>query len=124
MPIKQSQSLIRYPWSWMRKHMQNFMLMSYVHIIIYQLCLKIEIWFLLLYICHTVIHRKLKNVVYMKKIDVKKKEGMGNQKHHRVLSTSTCVKYLFCQVMYKFYTFNLSQVLIVNLIEISNTYNK
>jgi hypothetical protein len=23
-------------------------------------------------------------------MDVKKKEGMGNQKHHRVLSTSTC----------------------------------
>ena len=38
-----------------------------------------------LYICHTVIHRKLQNVVYMKK-----KGGMGNQRHHRVLSTSTC----------------------------------
>ena len=36
------------------------------------------------------IHRKLQNVVYMKKIDVKKKGGMGNQRHHRVLSTSTC----------------------------------
>ena len=34
--------------------------------------------FLLLYICHTVIHRKLQNVVYMiheKKLMLKKKEG-------------------------------------------------
>jgi len=40
-----------------------------------------------LYICHTMIHRKLQNVVYMKKkIDVKKKRGG----QHRVLSTRTC----------------------------------
>jgi hypothetical protein len=53
------------------------------------------VWLFLLCICYTVIHRKLQNVVYMKKkIDVKQKGGMGNQRHHslwhRVLSTSTC----------------------------------
>ena len=31
----------------------------------------------IVYKCHTVIHRKFKNVVYMKKIDVKKK-GEGH----------------------------------------------
>ena len=36
-------SSLRYPWSWMSKHV----LYAYVRtcIIIYQLCLKIEIWF-------------------------------------------------------------------------------
>ena len=50
------------------------------------------VWLFLLYICHTVIHRKLQNVVYMKKIDVKEKRGGGqSEAPYRVLSTSTCV---------------------------------
>jgi hypothetical protein len=36
--------------------------------------IETTVWLFLLYICHTVIHRKLQNVVYMKKkIDVKKR---------------------------------------------------
>ena len=62
----------------------------------------------IVYICHTVIHRKLQNVVYMtesmikkKKKKKKKKGGGGGGQHlknkktkkreqHRVLSASTC----------------------------------
>ena len=56
--------------------------------------IETTVWLFLLYICHTVIHRKLQNVAYMKKKSMLKKGGMGNQRHHRVLSTSTCVWYL------------------------------
>ena len=38
----------------------------------------------IVYICHTVIHRKFKNVVYMKKKSMFKKRGRGNQRHYRV----------------------------------------
>ena len=33
--------------------------------------IETTVWLFLLYICHTVIHKKLQNVVYMKNIDVK-----------------------------------------------------
>ena len=63
------------------------------------------------YICHTVIHRKLQNVVYMKKKLMLKKGGMGNQKHHRVLSTSTCDieeclrPYAMCNIYILYYVY-------------------
>ena len=56
------------------KHFQNLMHMSQP-IMDRNRCLIV---LLLLYICHTVIHRKLQNVVYMiheKKLMLKKKEG-------------------------------------------------
>jgi hypothetical protein len=49
----------------------------------------------LLYICHPVVHRKLQNVVYMKKNRCskkkkkKKKKKKGGNIYYRVLSTTT-----------------------------------
>jgi hypothetical protein len=37
--------------------------------------IETTMWLVLLYISHSVIHRKLQNVVYMTKIDVQKKRG-------------------------------------------------
>ena len=45
--------------------------------------IETTVWLFLLYKCHTVIHRRLQNVVYMKKKkSMLKKRGKGNQRHH------------------------------------------
>jgi len=52
----------------------------------------------LLYICHTVIHRKLQNVVYMKKKSMlkkkKKRGGIGSCPHVPVSSPPVCMDFL------------------------------
>ena len=40
--------------------------------------IETTVWLYLLYICHTVIHRKLQNVVYMNKKSMFKKKREGN----------------------------------------------
>ena len=65
---------------------------------------RTTVWLYLLYICHTMIHRKLQNVVYIKKKSMLKKNKINKKKnkkkgeqhlekrggHHKVLSTRTC----------------------------------
>ena len=56
--------------------------------------IETTVWLVLLYICHTVIQRKLQNVVYMNKKSMFKKKGEGeSEAPNMVLSTSTCALY-------------------------------
>ena len=82
-------------------------LLSYIHVR-NPVWIETTVCLYLLYICHTVIYRKLQIVVYMKKkIDVQEKGG-------RVLSTSTCENIKYVKVIFKVYISDTSFNFITN----------